>query len=62
MVKKVGMSEKIGLRVIPDQEGVFGQSAANMLGPGTVETMDAEVNKMLTDSYKRATSILKAHK
>ncbi len=56
------MSEKIGLRVIPDQEGVFGQSAANMLGPGTVETMDAEVNKMLTDSYKRATSILKAHK
>lgn len=54
MVTQLGMSEKIGLRVFGD-----GGSANSDTGPGTMELIDAEVNRMLDESYKRAGSILK---
>ena len=53
MVKKVGMSEKVGLRVMPDEGG---------LSQAMVKVVDDEVKDMLGDSYKRAVAILKAHK
>lgn len=53
MVRKLGMSEKIGLRVFADN------ASASELGPGTAELIDAEVNRMLDESYKRAAAILR---
>lgn len=57
MVKYLGMSEKIGLRVYPTDDG-----KPNDLGPKTSELIDAEVNKILNDSYDRAIMILKTHR
>ncbi len=64
MVKKLGMSEKIGLRVFADGPtdpamAAAGLSVASELGPGTAELIDAEVNRMLDESYKRAAAILR---
>lgn len=58
MVKDWGMSEKVGLRTI---EGAKGLVPSENLGPNTVEAVDAEIKKILNDSYERAKSILKAH-
>ncbi|XP_023340672.1 ATP-dependent zinc metalloprotease YME1 homolog [Eurytemora carolleeae] len=52
MVKSLGMSEKIGLRVVQKDE----------LAPGSTELMDLEITKMMNESYKRATQILKTHR
>eukprot|EP00088_Acartia_fossae_P032830 TRINITY_DN33576_c0_g2_i1.p1 TRINITY_DN33576_c0_g2~~TRINITY_DN33576_c0_g2_i1.p1 ORF type:complete len:162 (-),score=48.73 TRINITY_DN33576_c0_g2_i1:97-582(-) len=52
MVKSLGMSEKIGLRVVQKDE----------MAPGTTELMDTEISTMLNESYKRATNILKTHR
>lgn len=52
MVKHLGMSEKIGLRVVQRDE----------MAPGSVELMDVEINKTLNESYKRAQNILKTHR
>jgi len=52
MVKNLGMSEKIGLRVT--QEG--------KLSPGSTELIDTEITKILNESYKRATAILIKHR
>jgi len=52
MVKSLGMCEKIGLRVVESDE----------MAPGTTELMDVEIAKILNDSYKRATNILKTHR
>ena len=58
MVKDWGMSEKVGLRTI---EGAKGFSQGDTLAPNTVELVDAEINKILNDSYQRAKNILKTH-
>lgn len=60
MVKKAGMSEKVGLRVIPSPNETTGGVVD--LGPGTVEIIDEEINVILGDSYKRAGAILKSHR
>jgi ATP-dependent metalloprotease len=60
MVKKLGMSEKIGLRVIPDSQGFAGRSQE--LGPATTELIDSEVSRLLNESYKRAIGLLKSHR
>ena len=44
MVKKLGMSEKIGLRVIPDSQGGFSGKSQD-LGPATTELIDSEVTR-----------------
>lgn len=52
MVKSLGMSEKIGLRVVKKDE----------MAPGSTEQMDTEIAKIMNESYKRATTILKNHR
>ncbi|KAB0805254.1 hypothetical protein PPYR_02224 [Photinus pyralis] len=58
MVKDWGMSEKIGLRTLPENAKSFNYE---QLGPSTNETVDHEIKRILTESYDRARSILKAH-
>ncbi|XP_017865667.1 PREDICTED: ATP-dependent zinc metalloprotease YME1 homolog isoform X2 [Drosophila arizonae] len=58
MVKDWGMSEKVGLRTIESPKGL---SAGDSLGPNTVEAVDAEIKRILSDSYERAKAILKKH-
>merc|ERR1712032_689513 len=57
MVKRLGMSEKVGLRVQYDDP------VQNMeYGPSTRELTDEEINRLLNESYKRATNLLTKHK
>ena len=59
MVKQLGMSEKLGLRVIREQEGFFGSPGGGSdLGPNTHEAVDAEIKTLLNTSYTRAFKIL----
>jgi len=59
MIKKLGMSEKIGLRVIPDPSQVSGK---DNLSPQMTATIDNEVNSLLNNSYSRAINVLKTHR
>jgi hypothetical protein len=59
MVKEWGMSEKVGLRTIEDNSKSL--VAVNDLGPQTSELIDAEINRILRESYERAKAILKTH-
>lgn len=52
MVKELGMSEKIGLRIVKKDE----------MSPASIELIDIEINKQLNESYKRAINILKSHR
>lgn len=55
MVREWGMSERVGLRAVePARNG-------DTLGPATNEMVDAEIKKILSDSYERAKAILRAH-
>lgn len=58
MVKDWGMSEKVGLRTIESSKGMF---PTESLGPNTVEAVDAEIKRILSDSYERAKAILRKH-
>jgi ATP-dependent metalloprotease len=55
-VKKLGMSEKFGLRVVGDRQEEIEMSES------TKNLMDTEVTRLLNDSYKNATNILKTHR
>ena len=55
-VKKLGMSEKFGLRVVGDQQEEMEMSES------TKNLMDTEVTRLLNDSYKNATNVLRAHR
>lgn len=63
MVKKFGMSEKIGVRVFHDEDVDTGMSflKLNEVGPATTEAVDNEIKRLLQESYERARVILKAH-
>ncbi|XP_011192982.2 ATP-dependent zinc metalloprotease YME1L isoform X1 [Zeugodacus cucurbitae] len=58
MVKDWGMSEKVGLRTFDNAKGLI---AAESLGPNTVEIVDAEIKRILNESYERAKAILRKH-
>lgn len=58
MVKDWGMSEKVGLRTI---EGPKGLMQSELLSSTTIEAVDSEIKKILSDSYDRAKAILKQH-
>uniref|UniRef100_A0A336MV38 CSON005758 protein n=1 Tax=Culicoides sonorensis TaxID=179676 RepID=A0A336MV38_CULSO len=58
MVKDWGMSEKVGLRTIESPKGMM---TGESLSASTVESVDSEIKKILSDSYERAKAILKAH-
>ena len=57
-VKQLGMSDKFGLRVVDssDNNEEFAMSET------TRNLMDAEINRILNESYKNATILLKAHR
>jgi len=55
MVKKLGMSEKVGLRIYNDRENDNQSSTSK-------EMIDAEINQLLNESYKRSLNILVTHK
>merc|ERR1711997_391454 len=55
MVKKLGMSEKVGLRIYNDRENEQQSSSSK-------EMIDAEINQLLNESYKRSMNILVTHK
>jgi ATP-dependent metalloprotease len=59
MVKRLGMSDKIGLRVYKEQSL---NERGGLLGDATNSMIDDEVNTYLADSYKRASCILKTHR
>ncbi|XP_055342107.1 ATP-dependent zinc metalloprotease YME1L-like [Paramacrobiotus metropolitanus] len=61
MVKMFGMSEKVGLRYYGDDDERSVFSAGKDLAPTTAEAIDAEIKKILQDSYERARNILKQH-
>jgi len=48
------------MRVIADNQGFGGRGQD--LGPATTEMIDTEVTRLLNESYKRAISLLKAHR
>ncbi|XP_041986742.1 ATP-dependent zinc metalloprotease YME1L isoform X2 [Aricia agestis] len=58
MVREWGMSEKVGLRTLEPPRGL---TPSDQLGPYTNELVDAEIKKILSESYERAKAILKAH-
>lgn len=58
MVKDWGMSDKVGLRTIESPKGL---GSGESLGPNTIEAVDAEIKRILSDSYERAKAILKKH-
>lgn len=59
MVKKWGMSEKAGLRTHDTEQQTY--FVVNDVGPQTVAILDAEIQRILQESYERAKAILKAH-
>lgn len=59
MVKEWGMSEKIGLRTLEDDDKSFVKF--NQLGQATNDAVDSEINRLLQESYDRAKTILKNH-
>ncbi|VVC97324.1 unnamed protein product [Leptidea sinapis] len=58
MVREWGMSEKVGLRSMEAPKSAFSQET---IGPYTNELVDAEIKKLLSESYERAKAILRAH-
>lgn len=68
MVKKFGMSDKVGVRVFQDegQDSGLSMVKVNDVSPATTELIDNEIKRLLSESYERAKIILKqnavAHK
>ncbi|XP_065321985.1 ATP-dependent zinc metalloprotease YME1L-like isoform X2 [Gordionus sp. m RMFG-2023] len=59
LVKSWGMSDKVGLRVFKDNSNAFVN--VSELGETMTESIDAEINRLLNESYERAKSLLKNH-
>ncbi|XP_043197197.1 ATP-dependent zinc metalloprotease YME1L-like [Amphibalanus amphitrite] len=58
MVKQFGMSDRVGLRSIPDTDP---ETLANAISDSTIELIDNEIKRLLHESYERAKRILKEH-
>lgn len=63
MVKKLGMSDKVGQRVHNDSalDGGTAFIQVNDLSPEMQQLIDEEINKILHEAYSRAIDILKSH-
>ncbi|XP_045508266.1 ATP-dependent zinc metalloprotease YME1L isoform X2 [Colias croceus] len=55
MVREWGMSDRVGLRALQPP------ADRDALGPATSELIDAEIKKLLSESYERAKAILRTH-
>ncbi|XP_023288984.1 ATP-dependent zinc metalloprotease YME1 homolog isoform X2 [Orussus abietinus] len=61
MVKKYGMSEKVGFRAHKDPNSSYSVNNGSDVSPGMSELIDSEVKRLLQESYDRAKTILKNH-
>ena len=61
MVKHFGMSDIVGPRAIDESNSANELVRVNDISPSLSEAIDAEVKKLLVDSYERAKNVLKAH-
>ncbi|KAI3389036.1 hypothetical protein SNEBB_009831 [Seison nebaliae] len=63
MVKRFGMSEKVGKRVFRDEEmdAGLGFITVNEISSDTQALIDSEIQRLLQESYSRALEILKRH-
>jgi len=63
MVKRYGMSEKVGVRVFQEEDVDTGMSflKLNEIGPAANDIVDTEIRRLLQESYERAKTILKTH-
>ncbi|PSN53594.1 hypothetical protein C0J52_00920 [Blattella germanica] len=59
MVKEWGMSEKVGLRTLDGNNSTY--VVVNEISPSTSDQIDSEIKRIMSESYERAKSILKAH-
>lgn len=57
MVKEWGMSDKVGVRTF--EEGKNSLIIVSELSPSTTEAIDAEIKRILAESYERAKNILR---
>uniref|UniRef100_A0A2P2I4B5 ATP-dependent zinc metalloprotease YME1 homolog n=2 Tax=Hirondellea gigas TaxID=1518452 RepID=A0A2P2I4B5_9CRUS len=60
MVKDFGMSERVGLRTFEDTSGQL-LGGGDSLSTSTLEAIDAEIKRLLQESYERARTILRTH-
>ncbi|KAL8572122.1 hypothetical protein ACOMHN_052919 [Nucella lapillus] len=64
MVKKFGMSEKVGMRAFDSEEGFdsgLSTVRVNEVSPAVQEQVDLEIKRLLQESYERARTILRNH-
>lgn len=61
MVKDYGMSDKVGLRTFEDHSGQLIGGGSDALSTSTKEAIDAEIKRLLHESYERALKILRTH-
>ncbi|KAL5009659.1 hypothetical protein ScPMuIL_011964 [Solemya velum] len=64
MVKRFGMSEKVGVRVFDDSDPFdsgLSMLKVNELSPAVQELVDNEIKKILQESYDRAKNLIKTH-
>ncbi|XP_076337960.1 ATP-dependent zinc metalloprotease YME1L isoform X2 [Tachypleus tridentatus] len=59
MVKEWGMSDKLGVRTFDEERNSL--VVISDLAPSTSEAIDAEIKRLLTESYDRAKNILRTH-
>lgn len=59
MVKEWGMSERVGVRTFDDDKNSI--IVVSELSSSTTEAIDAEIKRILSESYERAKNILKTH-
>ncbi|CAL1265789.1 unnamed protein product [Larinioides sclopetarius] len=59
MVKEWGMSEKVGVRTFDEERNSL--VVVSELSATTTEVIDAEIKRILSESYERARNILKIH-
>ncbi|XP_018026030.1 ATP-dependent zinc metalloprotease YME1L [Hyalella azteca] len=60
MVKDLGMSDRVGLRTFEDNSGQL-IGSGDSLSTSTKEAIDAEIKRLLQESYERARTILRTH-
>jgi len=63
MVKRFGMSAKVGTRSFRGEEqgAGFGFARVNNISPSMQEMIDLEIKRLMQESYDRATVLLKQH-
>ncbi|KAK7495704.1 hypothetical protein BaRGS_00013151, partial [Batillaria attramentaria] len=64
MVKRFGMSEKVGMRAFEDGDAFdsgLSMVKVNDVSPAVQELVDMEIKRLLQESYERARTILRSH-